>query len=149
MKITGERTLAVPIEVVWDSLFEPAILQQCIPGCESVTRESDALFKAVTLLGIGPLRAKFSGSLTIADAQPPHACTLMFDGAGGAAGLAKGTARVSLQAVEGGTRLQYEADTQISGKLAQVGSRLIESVARKLSGEFFDKFESAVAAAQS
>jgi carbon monoxide dehydrogenase subunit G len=148
MKITGERVLAVPIEVVWAGLFDPAILRQCIPGCESISKESDTLYKAVTVMSIGPLRAKFSGTLTIADAQAPTACKLVFEGAGGAAGIAKGTAEVSLQAGEGGTRLEYVADTQIAGKLAQVGARLIDSVAKKLSAEFFDKFETAVTASQ-
>jgi carbon monoxide dehydrogenase subunit G len=148
MKITGERTLAVPIDMAWASLFDPAILQQCIPGCESVTQESEALYKAVTVVSIGPLRARFTGSLTIADAQPPRACTLVFEGMGGAVGVARGSAQVSLREAGGGTVLSYEADTQISGKLAQVGSRLIDSVARKLSADFFDKFETAVMAAQ-
>jgi carbon monoxide dehydrogenase subunit G len=148
MKITGERVLAVPIDVVWTSLFDPAILRQCIPGCESIVKEGDALYKATTVMSIGPLRAKFSGSLTIAHAHPPSRCRLVFEGAGGAAGLAKGSAEVSLEEVEGGTRLVYAADTQISGKLAQVGARLIESVAKKLSADFFDKFETAVTTAQ-
>ncbi|MGV3655462.1 MAG: CoxG family protein, partial [Noviherbaspirillum sp.] len=121
MKITGERTLAVPIDMVWASLFDPAILQQCIPGCESVTRESESLYKAVTVVSIGPLRARFTGSLTIADAHPPHACTLAFEGMGGAVGIARGSAQVSLREAGGDTVLSYEADTQISGKLAQVG----------------------------
>jgi carbon monoxide dehydrogenase subunit G len=149
MKITGERVLPVPIDVVWASLFDPVILRQCIPGCESVVKESDALYKATTVMSIGPLRAKFSGTLAIADAHAPTGCTLIFEGAGGAAGLAKGSAAVSLQESEGGTKLIYEADAQISGKLAQVGSRLIDSVARKLSAEFFDKFETAVSVVQS
>lgn len=148
MKITGERVLAVPIDVVWASLFDPEILRQCIPGCESIVKENDALYKATTAMAIGPLRVRFSGTLAIADAQAPTRCTLVFEGAGGPAGLAKGTAEVSLEAADGGTRLAYSADTQISGKLAQVGSRLIDSVARKLSAEFFDKFEAAVPAAQ-
>jgi carbon monoxide dehydrogenase subunit G len=148
MKITGERVLAVPVEVVWASLFDTEILRQCIPGCEAITRESDTLYKATTVMSIGPLRPRFSGTLQIADARPPAACTLVFEGAGGAAGLAKGRAEVSLEAVEGGTKLVYAADAQIAGKLAQVGARLIDSVAKKLSAEFFDKFESAVATAQ-
>lgn len=148
MKITGERVLTVPLEVVWAGLFDPVILQQCIPGCESVVKESDALYKAVTVMSIGPLRARFSGTLAIADAQPPVSCTLVFEGAGGTAGMAKGTAEVSLEATEDGTKLSYVADAQIAGKLAQVGARLIDSVAKKLAGAFFDKFETAVTAAQ-
>jgi carbon monoxide dehydrogenase subunit G len=148
MKITGERVLAVPVEVVWASLFDTEILRQCIPGCESITRDSDTLYQATTVMSIGPLRARFAGTLEIADARQPAACTLVFEGSGGAAGLAKGRAEVSLETVEGGTKLVYSADAQIAGKLAQVGARLIDSVAKKLSAEFFDKFETAVATAQ-
>jgi carbon monoxide dehydrogenase subunit G len=148
MKITGERVLDVPLAAVWTSLFDPAILQACIPGCESVTQESDGLYKAVTVMAIGPLKARFTGTLAITNADPPNNCTLIFEGAGGAAGVAKGTAEVSLRPNEGGTTLIYEADAQISGKLAQVGARLIDGVARKLSTEFFDKFDIAVTATQ-
>jgi carbon monoxide dehydrogenase subunit G len=148
MKITGERVLPVPADVVWAGLFDPAILQQCIPGCESVVREADDLYKATTVMSIGPLRAKFTGTLAIADAKPPTSCTLVFEGAGGAAGMAKGTAEVTLEPVEGGTKLVYVADAQIAGKLAQVGARLIDSVAKKLAAAFFDKFETAVTATQ-
>ncbi len=148
MKITGERVLAVPIEVVWTSLFDPAILAVCIPGCESVEQEEDDLYKAVTVMSIGPLRARFSGTLAIADAEPPTSCKLIFEGAGGPAGLAKGSAEVQLESVQEGTKLAYIADTQISGKLAQIGARLIDSVAKKLAAEFFDRFEVAVTADQ-
>lgn len=148
MKITGERVLGVPPETVWTCLFDPEILRACIPGCESVTHESEGRYKAVTVMAIGPLKARFAGMLAIANATPPTQCTLVFEGAGGAAGMAKGTAEVSLQETEGGTRLVYEANAQISGKLAQVGARLIDGVARKLSAEFFDKFEAAVTATQ-
>jgi hypothetical protein len=93
------------------------------------------------VIAIGPLKVRFNGTLTIADAQAPETCTLQFQGQGGPAGMAKGAAQVRLQDTAEGTLLTYAADAQISGKLAQVGSRLIESVAKKLSGVFFDNFE--------
>lgn len=145
MDIQGERVLAVPRAVVWDSLFDTTVLQQAVPGCESAVRESDTVYRIVTVVAIGPLKVRFNGTLTIADAQAPEACTLQFQGQGGAAGMAKGSAQVRLQEVPEGTLLVYSADAQISGKLAQVGSRLIEGVAKKLAGVFFDNFEAAIA----
>jgi carbon monoxide dehydrogenase subunit G len=144
MDIQGERVLNAPRDVVWASLFDTDVLQQSVPGCESVVRESDSVYRITTVLVIGPLKARFAGTLTIADAQAPDACTLVFQGQGGSVGMAKGTAVVRLTQVEQGTLLSYSADAQISGKLAQVGNRLIESVAKKLSGAFFEKFEAAV-----
>jgi carbon monoxide dehydrogenase subunit G len=146
MDINGERTLPVAREVTWASLFDTEILMASVPGAQSVEKESDTLYRVVTVLTIGPLKAKFSGTLTIADADAPKACTLMFEGQGGAVGMAKGSAKVTLDEIERGTKLVYTANAQISGKLAQVGSRLIDSVAKKLSAVFFDKFEEAVKA---
>jgi uncharacterized protein len=144
MDIRGERLLAVHRQIVWDSLFDPAVLQQAVPGCESVVRESDTLYRITTVLAIGPLKARFIGTLAIAEAQGPQSCTLLFQGQGGAAGMAKGSAAVRLESAGEGTMLSYTSDAQISGKLAQVGSRLIETVAKKLSGVFFDNFEAAI-----
>ncbi len=144
MDIRGERVLNVPRAVVWASLFDTEVLLQSVPGCESVVRESDLLYRITTVLVIGPLKARFAGTLTIAQAQAPTGCKLVFQGQGGAAGMAQGTALVRLEDVDQGTLLTYIADAQISGKLAQVGSRLIESVAKKLSSVFFERFETAV-----
>lgn len=145
MDITGERLLLAPRNLVWQSLFDTALLTQCIPGCESVVHESDSIFKVTMVLSIGPLKARFAGTLSIVDSQAPQCCTLLFDGQGGAAGIAKGSANVILTEVDGNTKLSYSAQVQISGKLAQVGSRLIDSVTKKLSAIFFDKFEASVA----
>lgn len=144
MDIQGERVLKAPRHIVWESLFDTGVLQQSVPGCESVVRESDTVYRIVTVLAIGPLKARFAGTLAIAEAQGPGGCTLLFQGQGGAAGMAKGTAVVRLQEAGDDTLLTYTAEAQISGKLAQVGSRLIETVARKLSGVFFENFETAV-----
>lgn len=144
MEITGERTVAVAVDTVWNSLFRPDVLKESIPGCESVLMESSTLYQITTSISIGPIKARFQGTLAIADAQAPFECTLVFEGRGGSVGMAKGTAKVQLAEVPEGSRLSYVADAQISGKLAQVGSRLIESVARKLSAVFFEKFERSV-----
>ncbi len=145
MDIHGERQLALPRAQVWAGLFDPEILRQSVPGCESVVKESETLYRITTVLAIGPVKAKFAGTLTIADATEQRECTLLFEGQGGAAGMAKGSAKVRLEDGAEGTSLRYQADAQISGKLAQVGSRLIEGVAKKLSAAFFDKFETAIA----
>lgn len=146
MEIRGERIIAVTRVVAWASLFDPGILLASVPGAQSVEKESESLYRVVTVLAIGPLKAKFNGTLRIADADAPNSCTLHFEGQGGAVGMAKGSASVRLEEEAGVTRLTYIADAQISGKLAQVGSRLIDSVAKKMSAVFFDKFEQAVTA---
>jgi len=147
MKITGERLLPAPLETVWDSLFDPAVLALCVPGCESLEREDSGRYLASVVMAIGPLKAKFSGHLDITDIVEQKSCTLLFEGAGGAAGMAKGVAEVQLEATPDGTCLRYEADAKISGKLAQVGARLIDSVAKKLAAQFFTRFEETVAVA--
>lgn len=144
MDIRGERVLNVPRQSVWGSLFDTAVLQQSVPGCESVVREIESVYRITTVVVIGPVKARFAGTLTIAHAQAPEACTLLFQGQGGAAGMAKGTAAVRLEARGEDTLLSYTAEAQISGKLAQVGSRMIETVAKKLSAVFFDDFEEAL-----
>ena len=96
MDIAGDRRLLASRNLVWLSLFDTALLSQCIPGCELVVRESESVFKVTTLLSIGPLKARFAGTLSIADAEVPQCCTLLFDGQGGAAGMAKGSAKVVL-----------------------------------------------------
>ncbi len=144
MNIMGERLLEAPIDTVWNSLFDPAVLVLCIPGCESLVLDEDGRYLATTVIAIGPLKAKFTGHLDITDIVDESGCTLHFEGAGGAAGMAKGEAQVQVVATSEGTLLTYEANTKISGKLAQVGARLIDGVAKKLAAKFFDRFEEAV-----
>lgn len=141
MEITGKQTIAAPRTVVWDALNDPAILKNCLPGCESVERVTPDEFKVVLAAAIGPLRAKFSGKLRIADANPPSTCTMVFEGQGGAVGFGKGSSTVTLEEVADGTELSYSAKAQVGGKLAQVGSRLIDSVAKKMSDDFFNAFK--------
>ena len=144
MKITGETLIPAPREAVWQALNDPAILKQAIPGCESLEQTSDNSFKAVVSSRIGPIAARFNGAVRLSDLDPPNSYTLTGEGSGGAAGNAKGIAKVRLEPGQGGTRLIYDVDAQISGKLAQIGSRVIEAAAKMLAGQFFDRLGQAV-----
>ncbi len=141
MEITGIQVLTAPRQKVWDALNDPDTLKQCLPGCESVEKVGSDEFKVVMVSAIGPLRARFNGTLRMTDATPPSSCTMVFDGQGGAVGFGKGSSTVTLVEVAEGTELSYTAQAQIGGKLAQVGSRLIDSVARKMADDFFKAFK--------
>jgi carbon monoxide dehydrogenase subunit G len=147
MKITGETLIPAPQQAVWQALNDPAILRQSIPGCESLEQTSDHSFKAIVSSRIGPIAARFSGNVKLSDLDPPNSYTLTGEGTGGAAGAAKGVAKVRLEPGEGGTRLLYDVDAQITGKLAQIGSRVVEAAAKMLAGQFFDRFGKAVVGA--
>jgi len=140
MKITGETLIAAPREAVWRALNDPEILRKSIPGCESLERLSDSAFKAVVSNRIGPIAARFQGKVQLSDLDPPNGYTLTGEGSGGPAGNARGVAKVRLEPAPGGTRLLYDVDAQISGKLAQIGSRVVEAAAKMLAGQFFDRF---------
>jgi carbon monoxide dehydrogenase subunit G len=146
MKITGERTISAPQSAVWRALNDPEILQKSIPGCESFEKTGPNTFKATVVSKIGPIQAKFSGNVTLSDLDPPKGYRISGEGTGGATGGAKGEARVRLNAIATDqTHLTYEGDAQVSGKIAQLGSRLIESTANMMAGQFFSRFEQAVA----
>jgi len=149
MDLTGEYRIPAQREVVWAALNNPEILKVCIPGCEELNKTSDTEFVARVVAKIGPVKAGFSGKVTLSDLDPPNGYTITGEGQGGAAGFAKGGAKVWLEAVDGGaaTVLHYSADAQIGGKLAQIGSRLVEGSARKLADEFFAAFAGQAAAA--
>jgi carbon monoxide dehydrogenase subunit G len=144
MQITGSQSIAAPRHQVWAALNDPTILKGCLPGCESVEHVSPELFRVVVVSAIGPLRAKFNGNLRLTQAQPPASCVMVFEGQGGAVGFGKGQATVELLDVGGATELRYSAQAQVGGKLAQIGSRLIDSVARKMSDDFFEAFRKLV-----
>ena len=144
MQITGSQSIAAPRHQVWAALNDPVILKGCLPGCESVERVSPELFRVVVVSAIGPLRAKFNGDLRLTQAQPPVSCVMVFEGQGGAVGFGKGQATVELLDVGSATELRYSAQAQVGGKLAQIGSRLIDSVARKMSDDFFEAFRKLV-----
>lgn len=142
MKLESSRELPVSQETAWHALNDPEVLQHCIPGCESLVQNSDGTLEAVVVTRIGPVSARFKGKVTLEDVNPPHSYRLVFAGQGGAAGFAKGEAEVRLEAKTAtSTDLHYTADASVGGKLAQVGSRLIESSAKKLAEEFFTRLE--------
>jgi len=138
MEINGSQSIGAPRQKVWDALNDPAVLRQCLPGCESVERVSPDEFSVVMAAAIGPLRARFNGKLRMTQAEPPKSCVMVFEGQGGAVGFGKGTSSVALTETADGTTLAYTANAQVGGKLAQVGSRLIDSVARKMADDFFN-----------
>ena len=141
MELEGKYNLKADREQVWSALNDPSILQQCIPGCETLTKDSDTNFSASVVAKVGPVKAKFSGEVELTELSPPSSYKISGEGKGGAAGFASGSADVKLvETDEGGTVLSYTVNAQVGGKLAQIGSRLIDSTAKKLSREFFDKF---------
>jgi carbon monoxide dehydrogenase subunit G len=149
MDLTGDYRIPAPRETVWAALNNPEILKACIPGCEELNKTSDTELVAKVVAKIGPVKAAFGGKVTLSDLDPPNGYTITGEGQGGAAGFAKGGAKVRLEAVDGGTAtvLHYAADAQIGGKLAQIGSRLVEGTAKKLADEFFAAFAQAAATA--
>jgi carbon monoxide dehydrogenase subunit G len=138
MEITGTQVIPAMRSRVWDALNDPSILKACLPGCESVERDGPEAFKVVVAAAVGPLRARFNGALKITQAQAPESCVLVFEGQGGAMGFGKGSSSVTLREIAQGTEVLYSAKAQVGGKLAQVGSRLIDGVARKMSDDFFE-----------
>lgn len=141
MDMSGQYRIEAPRERVWAALNDPEVLRQCIPGCEEVQKLSDTEFTAKVAAKVGPVSAKFSGKVTLSDLDPPHGYTITGEGSGGAAGFGKGGANVRLEP-EGDsvTLLSYTAHAQVGGKLAQIGSRLIDGTARKMAEDFFAKF---------
>jgi carbon monoxide dehydrogenase subunit G len=144
LDLTGEYTLPLPRSAVWSALNDPAVLQRCVPGCETFDRLSDTEFAVVTQLAIGPVKARFKGKLRLEDINPLNGCTIVGAGEGGLAGFAKGSATVALIDFAEGTQLTYRAQAQIGGKLAQLGQRLIAGTTRKLADLFFAKFIAAL-----
>lgn len=143
MELTGQRHLPIDRAAAWRALNDPEVLQACIPGCESMERTADNRYALTIAVALGPVRAKFRGRLEVDEIAAPESYTLRFEGEGGAAGFAKGTARVRL-AEEDGTRLEYAVKSQVGGRIAQVGNRLIDSAAHSLAENFFAAFEARV-----
>jgi uncharacterized protein len=149
MQMSDSQRIAASKEKVWAALNDPAVLKQCIPGCQSLEMSSPTDMTATVVIKIGPVKATFGGKVTLSDLDPPNSYRITGEGAGGVAGFAKGGATVKLTSESPDvTVLQYDVDAQIGGKLAQLGGRLIDSTAKKLAGEFFSAFGNAVAAAQ-
>jgi uncharacterized protein len=143
--MSGEYRIAASRERVWEALNDPELLGQCLPGCESVERIDDDSFTGRAVIAIGPVKAKFSGKITLSDLNPPQSYRLTGEGTGGAAGFGKGGASVTL-AEDGAdaTILTYVAEAQVGGKLAQIGARLIQSSAKKIADAFFASFAAKV-----
>jgi carbon monoxide dehydrogenase subunit G len=140
MEMHGEFRIPASRDRVWAGLNDPEILRQSIPGCQSVERVSDTEFTAKVVAKVGPVRANFSGKVTLSDLDPPNGYKISGEGTGGVAGFAKGGAQVSLAEESGETVLRYGVDAQVGGKLAQIGSRLIDATARKMAADFFSRF---------
>lgn len=145
MNISGEREIKAPKHVVWGALNDKDVLQQCIPGCQTIEKVSDTEFTATVVLSIGPMKAKFNGKVTLSDLDPPNSYKIIGEGQGGIAGFGSGGAVVKLMVGEEATTiLSYTAEAAVGGKIAQLGARLVESTARKLSDKFFDSFATVV-----
>jgi carbon monoxide dehydrogenase subunit G len=140
MDMTGEERIAASRATVWAALNDVEVLKQCIPGCETLEKQSDTEMTAKVKLQIGPVSARFSGKVALSEIDPPNGYRIAGEGSGGTAGHAKGSALVRLVEDGDGTILRYEARADVGGKLAQLGGRLIDATAKKLAGEFFSKF---------
>jgi carbon monoxide dehydrogenase subunit G len=148
MEMTNTRVVPAPPAMVWDALNDPEALKACIPGCESMERTGNDEWRTTMAVRVGPVSAKFSGKMTMTDSTPPTGYTLKFEGQGGAAGFANGEARVTLEPAESNqTALTYAVRAQVGGKLAQIGSRLIDGAAAKIADDFFARFSARLAAA--
>lgn len=141
MELSNQQTLPVGQAEAWAALNDTALLQACIPGCEAITPAGDNAYDVAIMAAVGPVKARFKGKLRLADLQPPKAYTLQFEAQGGPAGHGKGTAKVRLEPVnERQTLLHYEVQASVGGKVAQIGSRLVDMAAQKMAGDFFENF---------
>lgn len=143
MEMQGRRHLAVTQQQAWDALNDPQVLQACIPGCDKVEPTGDDEYAIAMGVKVGPVAARFNGRIRLQDVLPPNSYTIAFDGSGGAAGFGKGSAKVQLAPPEegAGCELTYTAQAQVGGKIAQVGQRLVDGVARSMAEDFFRRFD--------
>ena len=141
MDMQGSRQLAVTQQQAWEALNDPEVLKVCIPGCDSIEATGENAYALVNAIKVGPVSAKFKGSIELSDIQPPESYTLVFEGNGGVAGFGKGSAQVRLLPSDGGCELHYSANATVGGKIAQVGQRLIDGVAKSMAESFFKRFE--------
>ena len=146
MEMSGEERIPATQADAWAALNDPAMLKACVPGCESIERTAENEYQVLMVARIGPVSAKFNGKLSLSDLNPPDSYAIAFEGQGGAAGFGKGSAQVQLAPDGEGTRLSYQVKANVGGKLAQIGSRLVDAAARKLAQDFFAAFNEKVAA---
>jgi carbon monoxide dehydrogenase subunit G len=145
MEMTGEQLIPASQQDTWNALNDPEILKACVPGCEAIDPVAPNEFQVAMVARVGPVSAKFKGKLSLSDLDPPNSYSIAFEGQGGAAGFGKGSARVTLATQDGGTRLGYTVNASVGGKLAQIGSRLVDAAARKIADDFFKAFNDKVA----
>ena len=148
MEMKGEQLIPASQQAVWDALNDPEMLKACVPGCESIEPAGENVYQVLMVARVGPVSAKFKGKLTLSDIRPPQSYSLSFEGQGGAAGFAKGGAQVQLSPEGKKTKLAYDVKASVGGKLAQIGSRLIDAAAKKIADDFFRNFNEKVAAMQ-
>ncbi len=147
MKMSGRETIAASRDAVWAGLNDPVVLKLCIPGCDSITKDSPTTMTAKASIKLGPLKVPLKGSFTLSNLKPPESCHIAGQGQGGLAGFASGGAAVKLTALSANeTQLDYDVDAQVGGKMAMLGARLIDSSAQSLAKQFFTKFASVVKA---
>lgn len=144
MELNDARLIKADPQTVWAAILTPEVLKECIPGCESMTGSPAEGFEAIVVQKVGPVKARFAGLVKISDMVEGQSLTISGEGKGGPAGFAKGGAKVRLDPEEGGTRLSYDVTASVGGKLAQLGSRLIDGFARKMADDFFERFQAAV-----
>lgn len=144
MQLADSRVIAASPDVVWAAILDAEVLKACIPGCESMTGTPEDGFEAVVVQKVGPVSARFTGVVRLSDVQPGQSVTISGEGKGGAAGFAKGGAKVTLEAEGEGTRLTYDVNASVGGKLAQLGSRIIDGFAKKMADQFFERFAEVV-----
>ncbi len=148
MHMAGEQRIAAPRQRVWEALNDPEVLKQCIPGCQSLEREGDDRLNAVAEVKIGPIGARFKGTVTLSDLDPPNGYTISGQGNGGVAGNAKGGAKVRLSDDGTGTLISYDVEAEVGGRMAQLGGPLIDATAKQMAGRFFAKFGEVVGSAE-
>lgn len=144
MQLSDVKIIKASPETVWAAILNPEVLKLCVPGCESMTGSVEEGFEATVKQKIGPVSATFTGVVKLSDITPGQAVTITGEGKGGAAGFAKGGAKVRLTPNDAGTELAYEVDASVGGKIAQLGSRLIDGFAKKMADEFFTRFQEAL-----
>jgi hypothetical protein len=145
MEMKGEQLVPASQQETWNALNDPQVLKACVPGCESIDPAGDNAYQVLMVARVGPVSAKFKGKLTLSDINPPQSYSIAFEGQGGAAGFAKGGAQVKLVAEGDQTRLVYQAKANVGGKLAQIGSRLVDAAAKKVADDFFKNFNAKMA----
>lgn len=144
MEMSAEQLIAASQQETWDALNDPAMLKQCVPGCESIEPIAENQYQVLMVARVGPVSAKFKGKLTLSDIKPPDSYSIAFEGQGGPAGFAKGGAQVRLSTESDHTKLAYDVKANVGGKLAQIGSRLVDAAARKVADDFFRNFNEKV-----